>query len=605
MGKATRRRRHIPRYDPKAAAVDGEDQAETPKGGHKARQQSANVQVRPWLQKLAAPSDGDRIEACKSLSALLAADATNRKALLKSDGAKLLLDRLTDGVDEVRMLAAGALRCVVEDEDCMEEVCRMLFAANVLAILQAQFSKVLDLIRTDGATDVMLAYVDDLIAIALTMIEVSDATLRAVNRQVPVLVDLLLAIICACGTPTAKSLTAAVTAGYCLLTYLEGNDVAIAALNSDAARSASLLSLDVRDTHLSAILAAISTTLLLAQPSHSPDAARFADRSLQTVGSVLDSVRLDQLAAAADEGQLYAAETALETLAKVTCLDDDAPTDAPTLRQYMMQQICSGMLDQITRLCTPVATDAPPIVKLQNGADADMIDGDVSEAHLYPSRLLKIHLYGLDALHNLAWSMLSDARLAQSADWSAKSLQLWQWGLQTLPAILTTDEEVADSALSLVYAVAKYRAGDVPCTTAEVNDLMKLYNSSLNADLQAKVVGLLGALALGSVRDATKVDVNRAAGTFLITCIASLPRTDRECALEALDAVFDVYGDKAYPHDAPVFVKLNFLDHLRKSIPKVRQMRNTTDRRRDPAAHARCAEALENLEAFVAYKAGE
>ena len=220
MGKANRRRRHIPRFDPKAAQGDAvETPGDAPRGVHKARQQSANGQVKPWLQKIAAPADKDRLEACKALSNLLLADPVNRKALQKAGGVKLLLDRLTDGLEEVRAVAVGALRCVVEDEECMEDACRTLYAANILAIFQSQFVQLVAEPRDH------LTLADDLLAILLTMIEVSDATLRAVNRQVPALLELLLAIVRQ-GTG-AKPAPACLTAAYCLLTYIEGNDVAV------------------------------------------------------------------------------------------------------------------------------------------------------------------------------------------------------------------------------------------------------------------------------------------------------------------------------------------------------------------------------------------
>ena len=46
---------------------------------------------------------------------------------------------------------------------------------------------------------------------------------------------------------------------------------------------------------------------------------------------------------------------------------------------------------------------------------------------------------------------------------------------------------------------------------------------------------------------------------FLITLLASLPNTPADPAVEALNALFDIYADKEYDYDEPVFVKHKFI----------------------------------------------
>ena len=58
----------------------------------------------------------------------------------------------------------------------------------------------------------------------------------------------------------------------------------------------------------------------------------------------------------------------------------------------------------------------------------------------------------------------------------------------------------------------------------------------------------------------------------MITLLASLPNTSADPAVEALNAIFDLYADKEFDYDEPVFVRHGFLEHLQAVVPKVRAM---------------------------------
>lgn len=61
-------------------------------------------------------------------------------------------------------------------------------------------------------------------------------------------------------------------------------------------------------------------------------------------------------------------------------------------------------------------------------------------------------------------------------------------------------------------------------------------------------------------------------GVFLVTLITSAPDGPAEPTVEALNALFDIYADKEYDYDEPVFIKNNFLAHLTAALPNVRKM---------------------------------
>lgn len=62
---------------------------------------------------------------------------------------------------------------------------------------------------------------------------------------------------------------------------------------------------------------------------------------------------------------------------------------------------------------------------------------------------------------------------------------------------------------------------------------------------------------------------------FLISILSALPptgKTTADPAIEALNAIFDVYADAEFDYDEQVFVMHNFLDHLITIVPKVKAM---------------------------------
>lgn len=62
---------------------------------------------------------------------------------------------------------------------------------------------------------------------------------------------------------------------------------------------------------------------------------------------------------------------------------------------------------------------------------------------------------------------------------------------------------------------------------------------------------------------------------FLISILSALPptgKTTADPAVEALNAIFDVYADADFDYDEQVFVKHKFLDHLITIAPKVKAM---------------------------------
>jgi hypothetical protein len=113
-----------------------------------------------------------------------------------------------------------------------------------------------------------------------------------------------------------------------------------------------------------------------------------------------------------------------------------------------------------------------------------------------------------------------------------------------------------------------------------------------------KCIGVLGQLA----RDPAPVELNRHVGVFLLTILSGLPASPAADVVEALNQLFDIYGEESYACDREVFWRDNFLKHLDEIRPKVKAMTKAIDKRQSGELRDRADEALLNLDRFLRYK---
>lgn len=220
-------------------------------------------------------------------------------------------------------------------------------------------------------------------------------------------------------------------------------------------------------------------------------------------------------------------------------------------------------------------------------------------------------------LHNLVamiWNKLStllDIVVGTSQAWAARH--------DSVAVADTNDEaelrrrEVIESILACMWALARsladglqanvgIRAADYEKTSRGIH---QLYISSTSlSSCKVKCVGLLGCLARrrNGVQESA-IQVNATIGTFLMDEISS--QQDVDIVIEALNAIYDVYGDIAYEYDGPVFRAKGFLNRLQALRGRIRAATKSIDRRKMPDLRMRADEALENLVAFIRYKERE
>jgi hypothetical protein len=235
--------------------------------------------------------------------------------------------------------------------------------------------------------------------------------------------------------------------------------------------------------------------------------------------------------------------------------------------------------------------------------------------------------HALAALNNIAWTVssidFSTGHLDKiNRSWAASAQTIWDEIISIVLASNTADVELASAITSLAWAVSRSVKGTIRIEHEEHRKFMALYQASKGMSLGAqpngakatgeddtdafqglgvKCIGVLGSLAL----DPAHVELNREIGVFLITVLSGLPDLPPADAIEALNQIFDIYADKSYSFDEPVFWGDNFYKHLEETQPKIKAMAKTIDMRKFGELRARADEANLNLGRFLVYKRKE
>ncbi|CAG8521813.1 436_t:CDS:2 [Diversispora eburnea] len=82
-------------------------------------------------------------------------------------------------------------------------------------------------------------------------------------------------------------------------------------------------------------------------------------------------------------------------------------------------------------------------------------------------------------------------------------------------------------------------------------------------------------------------------GTFLLTVIKNqvMQLSSPECMIEALNAIYDIYSDKNFDYDEPVFVRGGYLQLLERVIEVVHNMAKTISKNTSRDLRLRADEA--------------
>lgn len=284
-----------------------------------------------------------------------------------------------------------------------------------------------------------------------------------------------------------------------------------------------------------------------------------------------------------------------EDLERVTGLDSDREEmddleDLPTLRALIQKAV-------------------PQLIRLTNIA----VDRDEA---------LAIQDHALSALNNIAWTV-SCIEFANGenaniyAAWAPAAKKIWLKSVTPIVEADNADLNLATQVTSLAWAVSRSLTGKTPASESQHRRFMALYHAtkglgqpepeSGNGQEEApqdpfqgvgiKCIGALGSLA----RDPAPINVNREIGAFLIALV-NAPDTAPAEIIEALNQLFDIYGDEDFACDKEVFWKDGFLRHLEELLPKLKTIAKGIDKRVHEELRTKADEAVLNLGRFIQYK---
>lgn len=273
-----------------------------------------------------------------------------------------------------------------------------------------------------------------------------------------------------------------------------------------------------------------------------------------------------------------------------------------------------GPSNELPTLRELVNTALPPIIRLANPGARNEDSAQVQST-------------ALSTLNNVAWSVScfdisKDENESIFKVWLPAGKSVWEGVVGPVLAANTADVELASQITSLAWAVSRtLPGGQMSLQGDEHKKFMSLYQAAKKLDKKAqggangdqetqehdddpfqglgvKCIGVLGQLALGDA----PVQLNREIGVFLITVLSSLPESPAADVVEALNQLFDIYGDEQRACDKEVFWNDNFLGHLQEVQPKVKALVKSIDKRSHQELRSRADEASLNLGRFIEYK---
>ncbi|KAH8809118.1 hypothetical protein F5884DRAFT_706320 [Xylogone sp. PMI_703] len=239
-----------------------------------------------------------------------------------------------------------------------------------------------------------------------------------------------------------------------------------------------------------------------------------------------------------------------------------------------------------------------------------------------------VHGHALSALNNIAWTVssvdFSTGHLNRlQSSWVSTRRRIWNEIISPVLASNTADIALAASITSLAWAVSRGAQDGLNIRPGEHQKFIALFQASEGLDKQmgsdqsngakkdsaqenvdefqglgVKCIGVLGRLAL----DPAPIEVNCEIGIFLLGVISSLPNASAANVVEALNQIFDIYADETHACDEAVFWKEGFYKQLEDSLPKVKQLAKSIDKRKHNELRARTDEAVLNLGRFLKYK---
>ncbi|KAH6659366.1 hypothetical protein BKA67DRAFT_544261 [Truncatella angustata] len=647
MGKSRRNKGTAQRSDPLAKPVKPPTDPELAALREKS--------ILPVLKDLQASEPVSRTAAAKAVANIVQ-DTKCRKLLLREQVVHIILtETLTDSSIESRAAGWEILKLLTQEEEV--DFCVHLFRVDLLtAIEHAAKRTTASLKGSDAAfgkaskAEQQVGYeiCESLAIIINALAEAQDDILEAIVRNERIVEFLLTLVSSSLINNGAKN-----SALSCLMTLTEDNRQFVERILGDTQNNVfkHLMSFKGGNDFKAVLACGVLHNIFVVMEwdDSNPGRDKSSDASLvPTLANAIESAPASASSGkpASDSNPIEVLQVALEVLASIgTALqdtlqrgnkagndfkgfddqdtamdadgdddvsDDDAGKDGDEMDDDEMEadmDMVTGAddhpdevtgLDDLPTLKSLVQTAIPTIIKVAKSAS-----GNEKET-------LLIRGHAFTALNNIAWTVScidfsGGSNAPVSAAWTPTAQMIWKETISHVLSSDTSDVSLATMVTSLAWALARTLHDKTPLGAEEPKKFMSLYHAStgLPAEVEdpfqglgVKCIGVLGQLAL----DPAPLQLNREIGVFLVTVVAKLPETPAADTVEALNQLFDIYGDENQACDKEVFWKDNFIKYLEEVVPKVKAMAKKVDKRNFTELRMRADEASLNLTRFIQYK---
>lgn len=223
----------------------------------------------------------------------------------------------------------------------------------------------------------------------------------------------------------------------------------------------------------------------------------------------------------------------------------------------------------------------------------------------------------LAALNNILWTLSTHLKL-DNATYKKSLENLWK---ELVPELSqnSTDIEALASILGCLWNIAKTFDGAVPLepvinsitgktydpvsylVTEQYRQTRAVFPQDEWVNYSAKAIGFLSVVAMGQ----KNLEVTKVITEFLVKLLQSVSELPPATMSDALNAIFDIYGDKEYFYDEELFVRGKLLDFLVQILPAVRKVTKKVNKKTQGQLREVCDQATINLARFIDYKRKE
>jgi hypothetical protein len=271
-------------------------------------------------------------------------------------------------------------------------------------------------------------------------------------------------------------------------------------------------------------------------------------------------------------------------------------------------------LEDLTTLRTLISDAIPQIVRLVASRAQDAAADSVA-----------VLLDALSALNNIAWTvslvdLRDDGNAAIRCAWRPVARRIWLrvvrplLGLTSATSEASVELHVAAQVAGLAWALSRVLGGTTPTDAGEPARFMALREAAATngeskddseaeedpfSSLPVKCIGVLGQMAL----DPAPAELNREISQYLLRLVnAGDRRASPAEVVEALNQLFDIFGDEKAACDKEVFWHDKLLAAFGAAVPKIKTMAKAIDKRLSPELRTRADEIVLNLGRFIQYK---